>query len=159
VGILTTTVRIPKNRRNCERLTRCPVAVPRPLDSHVNFLTDIFMSDFVSVAKVGDIPDGEARTFPVNGRMVAVFNSDGELHAINDTCPHMGASLATGHVEDGAVTCPWHAWRYCIKNGTWLDNPNPKLATDSYELRVEGDDVQVLVPDPPPRSATPESSE
>jgi nitrite reductase (NADH) small subunit len=121
----------------------------------VNLLAETFMSDFVSVAKVGDIPDGEARTFPVNGRMVAVFNSDGELHAINDTCPHMGASLATGHVEDGAVTCPWHAWRYCIKTGTWLDNPNPKLATDCYQLRVEGDDVQVLVPDPPPRPVTP----
>ena len=107
------------------------------------------MSEFTSVAKVGDIPEGEARSFPVNGRMVAVFNSAGEYYAINDTCPHMGASLATGHLEDDAVTCPWHAWRYSIKDGTWLDNPNPELATDCFSIRIEGDDIQVQVPKSP----------
>ena len=64
------------------------------------------MSEPVAVAKVGDIPVGEGRSFPVSGTMVAVFHvADGEYRAINDFCPHMGASLATGHYEDGAVTC------------------------------------------------------
>ena len=107
------------------------------------------MSEFISVAKVGEIPDGEARSFPVNGRMVAVFNSAGEYYAIDDTCPHMGASLATGQLEDHAVTCPWHAWRFSIEDGTWLDNPNPELATDSFSIRIEGDDIQVQVPKSP----------
>lgn len=109
------------------------------------------MAEFVSVARVGEIPEGEARSVPVNGRMVAIFHSGGEYYAIDDTCPHMGASLATGYVEDDAVTCPWHAWRFSIKDGTWLDNPKPDLATESFEIRVEGDDIQVRVPDPPPR--------
>lgn len=106
------------------------------------------MPDFLAVAKVGDIPEGEGRSYPVNGKMIAVFFQDGEYSAIGDTCPHMGASLASGYVEENAVTCPWHAWRFCIKSGTWLDNPNPKVAVDAYEVRVEGDDVLVEVPQP-----------
>jgi nitrite reductase (NADH) small subunit/3-phenylpropionate/trans-cinnamate dioxygenase ferredoxin subunit len=47
--------------------------------------------------------------------------------------------------------CPWHAWRFCVNDGTWLDNPKSKVKTETYEVRVIGDEIQVLVPDPPPR--------
>lgn len=104
------------------------------------------MAEFQTVARVGEIPEGEGRAFPVDGRMVAVFNVGGEYTAINDTCPHMGASLAAGYLEGTAVTCPWHAWRFCVSDGTWLDNPNAKLNTDCYQVRVEGDEIQVEVP-------------
>lgn len=105
------------------------------------------MSEFVSVAKVGDIPAGEGRTYPLAGRMIAVFFVDGEYFAIDDACPHMGASLASGYVEEGgAVTCPWHAWRFCVRDGLWLDNPRSNLKTRTYELRVEGEDIQIRVP-------------
>lgn len=110
------------------------------------------MSEFQAVAKVGDIPDGEGRAFPVNGRMVAVFREGDEYRAISDTCPHMGASLAAGYVEDGAVLCPWHAWRFCTREGTWLDAPKSKIRVDCYEVRVVDDRIEVCVPDPLPRT-------
>lgn len=34
--------------------------------------------------------------------------ADGALVAAPDTCPHLGASLATGRVEEGRLVCPWH---------------------------------------------------
>jgi nitrite reductase (NADH) small subunit/3-phenylpropionate/trans-cinnamate dioxygenase ferredoxin subunit len=102
------------------------------------------MDDFVTVAKVGDIQPGNGSAYPVNGRMVAVFNEEGNFFAIDDFCPHMGASLAGGYVEKGMVACPWHAWRFCIRNGTWCDNP--KIKIDSFELRVVNDEIQVKVP-------------
>lgn len=113
------------------------------------------MSEFTTVAKVGAVPDGEGRAFTIDGRVVGVFLIDGEYFAINDLCPHMGASLASGHVEDHAVTCPWHAWRYSVKDGTWLDNPRG-VKTDSWPVRLEGDSIQVAVPpkDPPQESAS-----
>lgn len=110
------------------------------------------MAEFTAVAKVGDIPEGEGRAFPVNGTMVAVYNIGGEYTAVSDTCPHMGASLASGYVEGNAVMCPWHAWRFCVKEGTWLDAPQAKIRLNKYEVRIEGDDIQVHVPDPPPRT-------
>jgi hypothetical protein len=51
----------------------------------------VSMTDFTTVAKVGDIAPGQGQAFPVNGRMVAVFNEDGKFFAIDDFCPHMGA--------------------------------------------------------------------
>ena len=113
------------------------------------------MSEFVSVARVGDIPLNEGRSYPVNGTMVGIFRLDDGYFAINDFCPHMGASLASGHVEDGSVMCPWHAWSFCVKNGTWLDSPKSPVRTPTYEVRIEGDDILVCVPDP----ETPESNE
>lgn len=108
------------------------------------------MAEFQTVARVGEIPEGEGRSFPVAGTMVAIFLVDGQYHAINDFCPHMGASLASGYVENGAVTCPWHAWRFCVTDGTWLDNPKAKLKTPCYELQVVNDEIQVKVIPPPP---------
>ena len=97
--------------------------------------------EFVTVAKVGDIPEGRGLAVPVNDRMVAVFNEQGKFFAIDDFCPHMGASLAEGHVEDGVVACPWHAWRFCISDGTWCDNRRIKI--DAFETRVVGQEIQV----------------
>jgi nitrite reductase/ring-hydroxylating ferredoxin subunit len=105
------------------------------------------MAEFQTIAKVGEIPDGEGRAFPVDGTIVAVFNLGGEYTAINDVCPHMGASLAGGYVEGTSVTCPWHAWRFSVKDGTWLDNPRSKIANACYPVRVVGEEIQVLMKD------------
>ncbi|RLS58828.1 MAG: nitrite reductase [Planctomycetota bacterium] len=110
------------------------------------------MSEFRTVADVGEIPDGEGRSYAVNGRMVAVFRVGEEYHAISDACPHMGASLGAGAVEGHAVSCPWHCWRFDVRNGAWLDAPNSKVKCDSFEVRIADDEIQVCVPDPLPRS-------
>lgn len=103
--------------------------------------TPMTNTEFVTVAKVGSIPEGSAESYVVGDDVVAVFHYEGEYYAINDMCPHMGASLATGHIEDGIVTCPWHAWRFKICDGTWCDNP--QIKTDAYEVRIEGDEIKV----------------
>jgi nitrite reductase (NADH) small subunit/3-phenylpropionate/trans-cinnamate dioxygenase ferredoxin subunit len=99
------------------------------------------VSEFENVGKVSDFEEGQGRAVPVDGRMVAVFRTADEWYAIDDLCPHMGASLAEGYLEDHTVTCPWHAWRFCIKNGAWEDNPRTKV--DCFEVKIEGDDVLV----------------
>ena len=114
------------------------------------------MAEFTTVAKVGDIDEGTGAAFAVNGRMVAVFHLDGKYEAIDDMCPHMGASLAGGYVEDGIVTCPWHAWRFKTCDGTWCDNP--KVSIDSFEVRVENGEIQVAVPQRDEPNRNPENS-
>ena len=110
------------------------------------------MSEFVTVAKVGDIPEGEGRAFEYNEQMVAVFNDGGEYRAIDDMCPHMGASLAAGHLEDCVVTCPWHAWSFDIRDGTWCENRRLKI--DVYDVRLVGEEIQIApaerIPDEEP---------
>lgn len=58
------------------------------------------MSEYIKVCVVDEIPVGEGRAFPVNEQLVAVFNQgEGQFRAIDDACPHQGASLAEGYVE------------------------------------------------------------
>jgi NAD(P)H-dependent nitrite reductase small subunit len=99
------------------------------------------MAEFHSVCKVHDVPDNEGKTVVVGKKLIAVFRVNGQLFAIDDVCPHMGASLSGGYVENGIVTCPWHAWRFRLADGAWADNP--RLKVGCYPVRVEGDDVQV----------------
>ncbi|TWT99776.1 Assimilatory nitrite reductase [NAD(P)H] small subunit [Botrimarina colliarenosi] len=106
------------------------------------------MSDFITVCRVGEIAEGEGRTVTVGDRLVAVFLVKGAYQAIDDLCPHQGASLGAGCVEDGEVFCPWHGWRFRLADGKWADNP--RLGVDVFETRVEGDEVQVKVAGEPP---------
>ncbi|MFM9010225.1 MAG: Rieske (2Fe-2S) protein [Planctomycetota bacterium] len=99
---------------------------------------------FRPVARHGDIPAGEGRTFEVDGRLVAVFYDGQAYHALDDLCPHMGASLGSGPFTDGVVTCPWHAWRFRACDGALCDNETLKVAV--FEVRRSGDAVEVRVP-------------
>ncbi|HVS38461.1 MAG TPA: Rieske 2Fe-2S domain-containing protein [Gemmataceae bacterium] len=107
------------------------------------------MADFQAVCQVGEVAEGQGKTVSVNGKLIALFCVNGEHRAIDDTCPHMGASLADGYVENGVVTCPWHAWRFRLSDGAWADNPRIKIGC--YPVRVEGGMIQVQTPDPPPK--------
>lgn len=97
----------------------------------------------VVAGKASEIPPGGCVVVSANRRDIAVFNDGGTFRAIDDCCPHAGASLAGGHVEDGIVTCPWHAWRFRLEDGAWADNPRVK--TTCYPVRVEGENVVVEV--------------
>ncbi len=101
------------------------------------------MSQFVDICKVSDIPIGEARMFDVNDTMVGVFNVEGEFFAIDDACPHAGASLSHGIVDADVVRCRFHHWRFCIRNGTYLDEEKPKYNVQSHTVRIVGDQVQI----------------
>lgn len=103
------------------------------------------MPQRVTVAKVSDIPDGGAIVVNIRQKDVAIFNTGGTLLAIDDVCPHMGASLSGGFVEDGCVTCPWHYWRFRLADGAWADNP--KVKQPAYPVYVVGDNVQLELPD------------
>jgi nitrite reductase (NADH) small subunit/3-phenylpropionate/trans-cinnamate dioxygenase ferredoxin subunit len=107
------------------------------------------MAAFHTVCRVGDVPEGEGKTVAVGDKLVAVFRAGGRFFAIDDTCPHMGASLSAGYIENNIVTCPWHAWRFRLTDGAWADNPRIKIGC--YGVRVEGDAVQVEIPDGAPR--------
>jgi len=97
------------------------------------------------VCQTGAIAEGESKIITVKQRDVAVFYVGGEYFAIDDCCPHAGASLASGHVQDGIVTCPWHYWRFRLSDGAWADNP--RIKTGCYAVQVANNEVFVLEPE------------
>ena len=99
------------------------------------------MARFVKVAKVNEMPPGTAREFQADGRMIALFNVDGNFYAVDNTCLHRGGPLGEGTLEGEVVTCPWHGWQYNVKSGEAVFNEQIKV--QCYEVKVEGDDICV----------------
>jgi nitrite reductase/ring-hydroxylating ferredoxin subunit len=79
----------------------------------------------------------------VNEVAVGVFNVSGAFFAIDDACPHAGASLSHGIVEGDVVRCRIHHWRFCIRDGIYLDEMKPSCNVRNYPIRVVGDQVQI----------------
>ena len=103
------------------------------------------MGQFHTVCRTDEVHAGEGKTVAVGNKLIAVFRVGEEFHAIDDACPHMGASLAGGHLENNIVTCPWHAWRFRVTDGAWADNPRVK--TNCSPVRVADGALQVELPD------------
>ena len=72
---------------------------------------------------------------------IVVFHSDGNLHAVDNRCPHMGFPLHRGTVEDGILTCHWHHARFDLKSGCTFD----LFADDATVYPVEVRDGRVYV--------------
>jgi nitrite reductase (NADH) small subunit/3-phenylpropionate/trans-cinnamate dioxygenase ferredoxin subunit len=104
------------------------------------------MGTLHTVCKVGELKDGDSGCITIYRKPIAIFRVGDQYFAIDDTCPHMGASLSGGHVSDGIVTCSWHFWRFRLSDGAWADNPRIKIG--SYPVHIVGDEIKIEVPDP-----------
>ena len=110
-----------------------------------------FVAEFRKIGKVQQFREGRGRAVQVDGVTVAVFRRGKRFHAFDDTCPHMGASLADGRLLGERVRCSWHEWTFDLDSGqcdrrVWACIP-------IHEVRVEGDDVLVRLAEPPQKVA------
>ena len=97
------------------------------------------MTEFVTVAKVEEIPPGTGQTVEVHGVWIALFNVDGSFYAIDNTCPHAGGPLGEGHLDGRVVECPWHGWRFNVQTGERPENPEDHRRLLSRPNRRESD--------------------
>jgi nitrite reductase/ring-hydroxylating ferredoxin subunit len=102
------------------------------------------MAEFIRVAKEIDVPAGSAKEVGLNGRVVAIFNLGGKIHAMEGICPHAGGPLAEGTVEGTVVTCPWHGWQFDLANGQNVYNS--KCVQHCFEVKIEGGEILLALP-------------
>lgn len=106
----------------------------------------------IPVCPLEDLPPGTA--VRVDAEVpIAVFNADGELYAIDDTCTHQDASLADGYLEGCWVECPLHASTFDLRTGK-PSGPPAKTAVRTHGVEVR-DGVVCLLPSDVPVGATP----
>ena len=98
--------------------------------------------NWVKAADRSALNDGEVIGVIVNGREIALYETDGEIFATDDICTHAYAKLSDGWMEKGEIECPLHAGRFEIKTGKATA---PPCIDDikTYPVRVEGDAIQV----------------
>jgi nitrite reductase (NADH) small subunit/3-phenylpropionate/trans-cinnamate dioxygenase ferredoxin subunit len=105
--------------------------------------------DWIRVGDVAQWVKGRGRQVDVSGLAVAVFWDGVTWTAVDDTCPHMGASLADGRLFDGELQCSWHEWRYDRTTGQCPLRPWARV--DVHEVRIDAGGVWIrrASPEPP----------
>lgn len=64
------------------------------------------------------VPVPGARTYVGDqGASIVLFNVNGNLYAIDDSCPHSGGSLSGGKLEGLMLQCPSHGLKFDIATG------------------------------------------
>lgn len=100
------------------------------------------MSDWIAVAKVGELAPGQWRTMNAGGTTIVVINFNGDYFAIEDMCTHDGGTLTGGEVQGDEIVCPRHGAVFCIRTGKALAAPAfEPIAT--FPVRIEGGEIQV----------------
>ena len=80
------------------------------------------LRDPIRVASVDELK--EKGCIVVNGHdgPIAVFHhDDGQVHAVDNRCPHMGFPLHRGTIKDGILTCHWHHADFDLESGCTFD--------------------------------------
>ncbi len=105
--------------------------------------------------KAADFKDGRMKQVEIDEQKILLLRKDGKFYAYGGECPHHGAPLAEGTLHEGHVRCPWHQAVFDAETGDVLQPPAlERLAR--YEVRVDGEDVKVIVPDVQPAPQVPE---
>jgi len=101
------------------------------------------MANFVEVAQLEQIAPGKSKLVYVEEKSIALFNIDGMIYAIDDSCLHQGSSLAQGKLNGKILTCRAHGWKYDVTNGSLTLNPERRVA--SYAVQVVDGKIAVAV--------------
>jgi 3-phenylpropionate/trans-cinnamate dioxygenase ferredoxin subunit len=99
------------------------------------------MANYVTVAQVGEIPDGGRKVVEVGETYVLIANIDGELLAIEDICTHDGNELSDGVIEGHVIECSRHGARFDLRTGRGTFPAVTPVAT--YPVHIDGNDVQI----------------
>lgn len=99
------------------------------------------MADFVTVARVDELPPGTVRTVRAGEDEFALANVAGDFYAVQPACLHLHGPLGEGCLQDQWLHCPWHGWTYDVRTG--LNDFDHTIQLETFEVRVEGNEVQV----------------
>lgn len=113
------------------------------------------MSKEHRVASTGDLEVGQMKEIEVAGTKVLLARLEDGFHAVGATCPHKGAPMVEGALIGSHLRCPWHQAVFDAGSGRLLE-PCSLDSLPNYELRVEGGDVYIRIPEDAPDSCEPE---
>jgi len=100
------------------------------------------LTDFRTVARVGELAPGEMRCVRIGRQRIALYNVDGEYFATDDTCTHEEASLSEGVLFGDVVECPLHGAAFNVRSGEVEAFP-AVVPVATYPVKIDGDEIQV----------------
>ncbi len=101
------------------------------------------MAEFVRVARIEDIPENDGLVVKAGDREVGLFLIEGQVHAIDNICPHRQGPLAEGILDGKVISCPWHHWTFDVTTG--LCTFHDQMKVDKFPVRVEDGEILLQI--------------
>ncbi|MGF1632317.1 MAG: Rieske (2Fe-2S) protein [Phycisphaerae bacterium] len=77
---------------------------------------------WATLCELEELQEDVGKYVEIDALQLAVFLHDGEVHVLDNLCPHAGGSLASGYIADGCVVCPLHDWPFRLADGQMPDS-------------------------------------
>jgi apoptosis-inducing factor 3 len=107
-----------------------------------------------AVGRSDELQDGQMKEVMAGDKKILLARVNGQLYGLGAECPHYGAPLAEGLLCGDRLLCPWHKSCFRVTDGALLEPP----ALDGlprYEVRREGGQIFVTLPEPAPEPPKP----
>jgi nitrite reductase/ring-hydroxylating ferredoxin subunit/uncharacterized membrane protein len=99
-------------------------------------------TEFVPALRETGLLEGKLTCGDAKGVAVLLLRRQGVIHAIVNTCAHLGGPLCEGTLEDDIVQCPWHGSRFSVRDGHVVDGPATQ-PQPVFETRVRDGWIEV----------------
>ena len=96
---------------------------------------------YTPVLAEGDLAEGELKRALYKETPLLLVKRGNRIHALADTCAHLGGPLSQGKLEEDCVVCPWHGSRFELESGAVANGPSvypqPRLDTRVRDGQIE----------------------
>jgi nitrite reductase/ring-hydroxylating ferredoxin subunit len=73
------------------------------------------------VAELSGLPEGRGVCVKANEVSLILVRQGGQVHALENRCPHLGLPLGRGKIEGAEIVCPFHGSRFNLATGENTD--------------------------------------
>ena len=98
--------------------------------------------DYTAALPHAEMHEDEPHLAKVGGTRVVLVRHGGRIHALAETCSHLGGPLAEGTLGNGGIICPWHGSRFNLEDGSVLDGP-ATFPQPCFDVRVQDGQIEV----------------
>lgn len=102
-------------------------------------------AEFTPVAPVSDLPENTPTKVTFGATSIMLVRRGEVVHALKDTCSHLGGPLSQGELKGDTITCPWHFSTFRITDGAVVHGPASSRQV-SYRARVNDGQVELQGP-------------
>lgn len=111
-----------------------------------NYTTlDESKAEFLEIAPVSELSNGERLFIEVEGRSLVIFNIADQFFSIGDICSHDDGPVGDGDIEGYNIVCPRHGGEFDVRTGRAVQMP-AVVDIPAYPVKVADGMIYVGIP-------------
>jgi nitrite reductase/ring-hydroxylating ferredoxin subunit/uncharacterized membrane protein len=88
------------------------------------------------------LKEGTPKRAEFEGTPILLVRLNGKVHALAETCAHLGGPLSEGKIESGCIVCPWHGSTFDLETGEVFSGPSA-FPQPSMPTRVRNGKIEI----------------